>query len=329
MKLKPILFATAALVGTAAVAFGGLMTATNDPAPMLATVSDDATLPTLSGDSVTLHGEILGPDNAPLIIVLHGGPGGDYRSLMALSELSDTHRVLFFDQRGAGLSERLAPAELGVDRSLADIDALVDQYAPDTPVIFVGHSFGAMLAVAYAGHAPDRVARAVLIEPGFLDQAGYAEWEARRQDIAKSPEVSFAAVLAGFQARHVTVADAHAERDFVVGSVVHAFADHVDNPYHCPGEAYSAPSWRFGGEVSDLFWADPSPLLDAMGRGLSTQTELLFLAGGCNGWTGEALQNAHAAQFERADMVMIENAGHDVIWDQSTAALTAIRAFLE
>lgn len=328
MKLKPILFATAALVGTAAVAFGGLMTATNDPAPMLATVSDDPTLPTLSGDGVLLHGHVTGPAGAPLAIVLHGGPGGDYRSLMALDALTDTHRVLFFDQRGAGLSERVGAAALGIDQSLADLDTLVEAHANGAPVTLIGHSFGAMLAVAYLGHAPDAVGRAVLVEPGFLDADGYEMWEARRAELSKSAEVSMTGLMAGFQARNVTVADPDAQRDFIVGSVVHAFADHPDNPYHCEGSSYSAPSWRFGGVASDTFWADPTPMLDTIAPGLSTQTPVLFMAGGCNDWTGAALQSAHAARFADAQLVTIENAGHDVIWDQGNAALAAIRAFL-
>ncbi|UWQ16397.1 hypothetical protein [Jannaschia sp. M317] len=41
-----------------------------------------------------------GPPDAQTIVVLQGGAGGDFRSLLGLSTLSDTHdRVVSYDQR--------------------------------------------------------------------------------------------------------------------------------------------------------------------------------------------------------------------------------------
>jgi proline iminopeptidase len=329
MKRTTIYVAAGAVAGAIAFAFGGLMAATRGDAPVMATVTENLSLPRLDVNDVTLHGEITGPDGAPLVIVLHGGPGGDHRSLKGLAALSDRYRVLFFDQRGSGLSERVSETGLGVSDYLADIEALAEAHAPGQEVILVGHSFGAMLALAFMGQQPERVRGAVLIEPGFLDAAGYAAWEQRRREIAGSGSVTLTGLLAGFQARNVTARDGAAQRDFIVGSVVHAFADHPANPYHCPGEAYSAPSWRFGGAASDTFWADPTPLFSAIEPGIGTETPLLFLAGGCNDWTGAPLQEAHAARFPKAELITIEGAGHDVIWDQKDAAIRAIRRYLQ
>ncbi|MEC7763132.1 MAG: alpha/beta hydrolase [Pseudomonadota bacterium] len=329
--MKPMRIAaltTGALIVAAGLAFGGLMVATSDEAPVRETVMTDESLPVLTVNGVKLHGEVVGPENAPLVIVLHGGPGGDHRSLRALENLADDYRVLMFDQRGAGLSERVSQDALTIDAYLDDIDALAARYAPDDEIILIGHSFGAMLAVGYMGYRPERVARAVLIEPGFLDEAGYAAWEDKRQTIAGSGSVTMTGLLAGFRARNVTSADDAAQRDYIVGEVVHAFADHPDNPYHCAGESYAAPSWRFGGLASDTFWANPEPLFPLMEAGTGVRTPVMFMAGGCNDWTGEALQADHAARFTNAETVTIPGAGHDVVWDQGDAALDAIRAFV-
>ena len=123
--------------------------------------------------------------------------------------------------------------------------------------------------------------------------------------------------------------DADAAADHLTGSVVHAFANHPSNPYHCPGEPYAAPSWRFGARASDVFWNDPGPAIDAMARGLGQPHPILFVAGGCNDWTGEPLQSRHAARFPDASLAVIENAGHDVVWDQPARTTAAIRGFLE
>lgn len=322
--LRRMLISIAALLGLAVLASGTLLWITRAPPEVPATVADDPALPRLAGAGVSLHGRAVGPEGAPLVVVLHGGPGGDHRSFLALEALADARCVLFYDQRGAGLSERVGAGQLRVADHLADLDALIDAHGGG-PVALVGHSWGAMLAVAYLGHRPEAVSRAVLIEPGFLDRPGYGAWDARRAALSRSPRVVWAALRAGFEARHLTGA---AARDHIAGAAVHAFANHPDNPYHCPGRPYDAPSWRFGGAASDAFWVDVSPALDAMAEGLASPRPVLILAGGCNDWTGAPLQAGHAGMFSDARLEVIAGAGHDVAWDAPDAARAAIRRFL-
>jgi proline iminopeptidase len=320
-----MLVPVATLAVLVAAALGAVLWLTRVPPAVPATVTDDPALPRLAGDGVSLHGRVMGPEGAPLVIVLHGGPGDDHRSLLALEALAGPHRVLLYDQRGAGLSERVAPARLRIEDHLADLDALTRAHA-DGPVLLIGHSWGAMLATAYLGRRPAAVSRAVLIEPGFLDRAGYEAWEARRAALSRSPRVIWAGLAAGFRARGVS-GDADAAHDSIVGAAVHAFADHPKNPYHCPGRPYDAPSWRFGGRASDAFWADVTPALDAMARGLAFPGPVLILAGGCNDWTGAPLQGRHVRLFADARLEVIAGAGHDVVWDRPQSALEAIRRF--
>mgnify|MGYP005830228635 CR=1 FL=1 len=246
--------------------------------------------------------------------------------MLALEALRDTHRVLFYDQRGAGLSERVKEDRLGMANHLADLDALIAAHGGDT-VLLIGHSWGAMLATAYLGHRPEVVSHAVLIEPGFLDAEGLTAFETRRAALSRSPRVIWAGVLAGFRARGVG-GDAEAARDSIVGAVVHAFANHPANPYHCPGQSYDAPAWRFGSRVSDAFWRDPAAALDAVAHGLTFGGPVLIVAGGCNDWTGAPLQVRHAGLFPDASMDVIEGAGHDTTWDKPDATLAAIRSFI-
>jgi proline iminopeptidase len=65
-----------------------------------------------------------------------------------------------------------------------------------------------------------------------------------------------------------------------------------------------------------------------MRQGLGHPAPILLLAGGCNNWTGTALQDRHARLFPNAHVATIQNAGHDVIWDQPEAALKEIRRHL-
>lgn len=49
--------------------------------PVAATVTDDASLPVIEANGYRFHGGVFGAKSAPPVIVLHGGPGWDYRSL--------------------------------------------------------------------------------------------------------------------------------------------------------------------------------------------------------------------------------------------------------
>ena len=116
--LRRMLALIATLLVLSALATAVLLWTTRVPPQMPATVTGDASLPRLEGDGVLLHGRLAGAEGAPLAIVLHGGPGGDHRSLLALDGLSDTHRVLFYNQRGAGLPERVTKDRLGLANPL-------------------------------------------------------------------------------------------------------------------------------------------------------------------------------------------------------------------
>src|SRR5580765_7283461 len=83
----------------------------SDPGNLIPkTVAEDPSLPAIDLAGTRFHAEAFGDANAPVLLVLHGGPGSDYRNLLPLQALADDgYRVVFWDQRGAGLSARHAP----------------------------------------------------------------------------------------------------------------------------------------------------------------------------------------------------------------------------
>ena len=53
------------------------------------TVDEDASLPSIYVNGTQLHAETYGESSDPMIIALHGGPGGDYRHLLKCGALAD------------------------------------------------------------------------------------------------------------------------------------------------------------------------------------------------------------------------------------------------
>jgi proline iminopeptidase len=96
---------------------------------------------------------------APLVLC-HGGPGlWDMFGSLADSLAGDV-RVVRWDQRGCGRSERRGP--YSVARSVADLDAVRAQPAVER-VAVLGHSWGATLALRYALDHPDRVSALIYV----------------------------------------------------------------------------------------------------------------------------------------------------------------------
>ncbi|KAH8682021.1 Alpha/Beta hydrolase protein [Xylariales sp. PMI_506] len=106
---------------------------------------------------------IAGPDDAPLLITLHGGRGmGSHDSdFRAFSPLAPDYRVLSFDYRGHGQSSQTKPYTFA--QIVDDIEAVRAHFAgPETKVIICGGSFGGFLAQQYAITYPHRVAHLIL-----------------------------------------------------------------------------------------------------------------------------------------------------------------------
>lgn len=327
--MKRVLKWTAVICACLLGVFLSLFFGTRGDYPVARLVTDDPTLSSETIAGVHLHMRVHeGPADAPVIIVLHGGPGGDFRSLAALANLSDEFTVVFYDQRGAGLSERVPAEMLTLDGYLAELTAIVETVSSDMPPILIGHSWGAMLATAYLGQNPDGAQAAVLIEPGYLDAAGHTAWQTESQRYLSGFTYWREALLTGFRAQHVEGPDAAAQNDFLIGHMVGVFTNHPDNPYHC-GDGYTAPNLRFGSLASNTWGvASMADFEHLTSQANAFAGPVLLMAGACNSWTGAALQEQHQGFFDSAELSVIVDAGHDVIWDNPMASLRTIRAFL-
>ena len=134
----------------------------------------------LDVDGVTLHADVDGPEDGPVVVFLHGvsGSGETYGWLPA--RITDGRRVVRLDLRGHGRSAR-APGTYVIERYGADVAAVLEQVA-GRPAVLVGHSLGGVAAWWVAQRRPELVAAAFLEDPP-LYMGAPAEHE--RNEIAK------------------------------------------------------------------------------------------------------------------------------------------------
>jgi proline iminopeptidase len=119
------------------------------------------------------------------IIILHGGPDFDHSYLLPeLDRLSDSYRLIYYDQRGRGRSANgVQPEDVTLASDIADIDKVREHFHLDT-VVLLGHSWGTVLALEYARRYPQRVSRMILMNPAPASADDYQqlrkEWQEKR-----------------------------------------------------------------------------------------------------------------------------------------------------
>jgi len=103
----------------------------------------------IDANGVFIYYEMFGKGE-PLLIV-HGGPGASHDYFLPyLLPLARTHRLIFIDERGSGRSQKVdIVAEYTVGNMVEDVEA-VRQALNLGKITLLGHSYGGVLAQAYA-----------------------------------------------------------------------------------------------------------------------------------------------------------------------------------
>ncbi len=320
-------------------AFAGVSYATVDRPLVQKTVIDDPTLPALDVLGVKLHLQTFGDPTRPTLIALHGGPGNDHRHLLPLKPLSDEYHLVFYDQRGAGLSERAKSEDISLEHLVEELDAIAQKFSPDDPVRLVGHSWGAMLAGAYIERHPERVDRAVLLEPGFFDQESADYFLSAIGGGVPPFSLPLLGTLwrRGFEALKVDGPDEDASLDYFGLSL--AVSDIPGNPiagYFCGGKMNEEllHNWRMGVRSSFAiqsagFDRNRQLLVEFVEKNArSFENPVLLVGTSCNTIIGHDYQKRHVHRFGNARLERLEGAGHMMIEEKPDEVLALLREFL-
>jgi pimeloyl-ACP methyl ester carboxylesterase len=103
--------------------------------------------------------------SGPAVVALHGGPADVGGAAPIARGLADSFRVVEPWQRGSG------EIPLSVAVHVDDLHELILAEEEARPPAIVGHSWGAMLALAYAAAHPDDAGPIVLVGSGTFDAA--------------------------------------------------------------------------------------------------------------------------------------------------------------
>jgi pimeloyl-ACP methyl ester carboxylesterase len=116
-------------------------------------------------NGVALRYDLQGSSGPPVVLIHEmGGTLESWDDVVPL--LVGRCRVLRYDVRGAGLSEK-TQGTLDLDAVAGDLAALLDELGIADPVTVAGCAVGAAIAVHFTARHPGRVARVAALSPAF------------------------------------------------------------------------------------------------------------------------------------------------------------------
>jgi lipase len=253
-----------------------------------------------------LHTREWGDPSDPTVVCVHGmtAEGGRFSNLVRHGLAADFHLVAP-DLRGHGLSTWDPP--WSIDQHLDDLLASV----PADATLWIGHSFGGRLVLELAHRCPDRVQRAVLLDPALwvpppiaLERAARLRSQPAYESVAAAYEARDE--LKTFDADAQAAAKADLEAHLVLGS-----DDLYRYRYH-----RNAAICAF----SELSVALPSARL--------TVPVLIVRADKSEVCPPELVDACRAVAGDLVSSVTV-SAGHTLMWDAPTATNEAIVSFLK
>jgi len=271
---------------------------------------------TISIRGVPLFVKVIG-EGYPLVL-MHGGPGLDHTSLLALQPGKDQFSMVFYDHRGNGRSGGEVES-MTWENLTADADDLRQTLGFDQWVV-LGHSFGGMVALEYAFRYPQSLSHLIL-----MDTCGDARW------VQNAPEVL---AKRGYNANSVQAA-----RRFFNGQMAPKEFFPVTMKY-ARAYYYNSSLWRMIQNVVKGFdlkarpeaaifgYSKLLPGWTVMDRLSEIKVPTLILAGRDDFLFPPEHQVALADGIADAQLEIIERAGHEAPSEKPDEVLQAVRKFI-
>ena len=266
---------------------------------------------------------IAGSGTETPLLLLHGGPGAPSYYLNPLEQISVDRPVIFYDQLGAGRSDRPTDSSLWrVDRFISELESVRAALGLEE-VHILGHSWGSMLAVDYMLTEPDGVRSLILASPA-LSVRRWAE-DADRL-IAQMPEEVQQAI------EHHEAAGTTDDPEYQAATMEYY------KRYLSRSDPWSADLLKtfdnFNTELYSFMWG-PSEFT-ATGTLKDYEREdvlpnlalpVFFTAGRYDEATPESLQHFHSLVVD-SRITIFENSAHMTMLDEPKAYADAVRQFL-
>jgi len=272
-----------------------------------------------------LHYLDWGNEQAPLLVLVHGGRDHAHSWDWVAGELAREWHVVAPDLRGHGDSAWAPDGHYDMVDFVYDLAELVEHLGA-SPFALVGHSLGGNIALRYAGVYPHNIRKLVLIEglgpspakAAAEDARPMAEvmrsWiEERRRVLPRKPR-SYASLEEAIA--RMRAANEHLSIEQARHLTVHGVRTHDDGSL----------TFKFDPALAALSPVDfPLAKKQALWAEVACPTLLIY---GKQSWASNPEEDGRAAHFPDARIILFDRAGHWVQHDRFDAFMQALRLFL-
>jgi pimeloyl-ACP methyl ester carboxylesterase len=279
-------------------------------------------------DGLRLHAEQVG-GGAVTVVFVHGYTLSMHCWHYQRRDLADVGRLVFYDQRSHGQSDRSSADNMTVDQLGRDLAAVIEQLVPTGPIVLVGHSMGGMTVMSLAHQHPElfegRVVGVVLVSTsaGNIAEIGF-RLPVRVAGLLTGGVVPRASQLVGRGAPLL-------ERGRRVGSDL-AF---VMSRHYGFGDDPSPAQVEF---VERMIAATPVEVIAGFARsilehdkyealGVLSRVPTLVVVGDEDRVTPPKLTDEIVARISGSELVKLAGAGHMVMMERAPLVNLHLRAF--
>ena len=254
------------------------------------------------------------------LVLMHGGPGADYITMLPLRPLADRFTLVFYDHRCNGRSTGAEVTSMTWENLAADADALRQAMGFEQWAV-LGHSFGGMVALEYALRYPQSLSHLVLLDtcgdnrwsqenaPKVLAQRGYGP------DVVQTARRFLTGTIAPREMLPSVIKLGNAYNPHTsLRQLPHTLISGLRTKLRPEALIYGLSQSLRGWNVMDRLGEIKVPTLVAAGR-----DDFQF---------PPEHQRALAAGLPNAQLVIIEQAGHNAHSDRPAEVIEAIRHFM-
>ena len=288
-------------------------------------------------DGVKVYYETIGTGDA--ILMIAGGPGGSSaRFRYTHTLLESCGKLVFVDNRGRGRSPDVGdrPNPYSLENDLKDVEAVRKAIGAENIIIY-GHSYGSMVALAYAARYPQHT-RALITSAGIH---GARVWQERNIDVVKRHlELHYPSRWARIKELHEaghTTGQGELATLFTGLSELYQYDPQSDQRLHAQFEDYRDPkAVRFNPQVyRAMLGDDPEWTVGGTLEGVELLAELanykgpaLIIGGRFDRICPPLNQQEIAEALVAARLVIFERSGHTPFNEEPLRFLKVVSDFI-
>jgi proline iminopeptidase len=281
------------------------------------------------GDFVVVNGAKLWYESEgkgePLLLV-PGGPGSAHYFEPYFSSLAASNRLIYFDAFGRGKSDRAkSPKEYTFARDVEDIEGL-RQALGLGKISLLGHSYGGIVAQAYALKYPDSIKRLILVNTLFSAEMWQANNDSCNYELRNQyPEIWEKVEKLRAEGYHSSTKE-HQEAYRLPRGLLYYYD--ASNAKKRRGNFNPEVYYAIAGEDADFLIGGDIAKLDFRTQLKNLKMPTLIIAGRYD----RVVLPRFALQFKRyapqAQFVIFEESGHSPFVEETAKMMELFREFL-